>query len=231
MPKFKFAIVLPEDEVDSMLEALLDNVGFHDPVSLLPTDLDSKPFSIGGANLTEKTAQAFISLYGNKRRDSVFFPSGKSENVELLLSEQTVISVFSTAMHMQTLPIVHAEFCSGGLLLTFASDEVSVATNTIYAGFVMDRKRGEEGVLYRTNAEMFHPPESALFTHKLTREKAERANANGLDYDIDTIVVRKRIVLKLSALSPWEDMDAEEMKTLALNPWEDMDAKEMKRLF
>ena len=205
MPKFKFAMVLPEDEVDSMLEALLDNVGFHDPVSLLPTDLDSKPFSIGGADLTEKTAQAFISLYGNKRRDSVFCPSGKSENVELLLSEQTVISVFSTAMHMQTLPIVHAEFCSGGLLLTFASDEVSVTADTLYGGFVMDRKRGEEDLMFQT-------PYSALLAHNRAREAAECANAHpedGVDYDIGTIVVRKRIVQTLSALSPWADTESE----------------------
>lgn len=198
----KFAIILPENEANLILEPLLANVGFHGPVSLSSTGLDSKPFSIGC--LTEEIAQAFIKLYGNKRRDAFFHPSEKNGNVELLLSEETVVSVFSTAMHMQTLSIIHAEFCGRGLLLTFESDAVEVRTDTIFGGFA-HRKGGGEDLLFQT-------PYSALLAHNRAKEAAERVNSyseGAANYDVNDIIVRKRTIQTVSAMSPWIEADTE----------------------
>lgn len=196
----EFAIILPENEANSILEPLLANVGFHGLVSLSSTDLGSKPFSIG--YITEEIAQAFIKLYGNKRRDAFFHPSEKNENVELLLSEETVVSVFSSAMHMQTLSIIHAEFCGRGLLLTLESDAVEMRTDTIFGGFA-HRKGGGEDLLFQT-------PYSALLAHNRAKEAAELVNnhsGNAVAYDANDIIVRKRTIQTVSAMSPWVEAD------------------------
>lgn len=198
-----FAMILLEDEVIVALESLLANVGFHGIASLSPTDLDSKPFSIGC--LTEEMAHAFIKLYGSKRRDAVFRAPEKDDDVELLLSEETAISAFSAVTHMRTLPITHAEFCSSGLLLTLESDEVKVGTETIFGGFVPDRKGKKEDLLFQT-------PCSALLARNRAKEAAELATSHvkgGIDYDTDNIIVRKRIVQTVSASSSWVETDSE----------------------
>lgn len=192
----EFAMILTESECSEMLEPLFHEVGHHDSVKLRDTELDNRPFGVRG--IKEDTAAAFIDHYGSKKRDFVFiYHDGKV--VELLLSEETVISVFSKALHLPNGNITHIEFCDNGLLLTLGGCEVKQESDILYGGFATDLKSGKEDLLFTT-------PFSALLARNRAKENAENQNAHwedGVVYDTESIITRKRDVFTLTAMGPW----------------------------
>lgn len=140
----KFAMILTESEYSEMLEPLFHEVGHHEGIKLCDTELDNRPFGI--KNITENSATAFIDRYGDKKRDRVF----TEDTVELLLSEETVISIFCEALHLPNGNITHIEFCDNGLLLTLGGCDVKQESDTLYGGFATDMESGKEDLLFAT---------------------------------------------------------------------------------
>ena len=197
----KFAMILTDSECSEMLEPLFHEVGHHDGVNLCDTELDNRPFGI--KNITEESAATFINRYGNKKRDFVFIYHGDEEMVELLLSEETIISVLSKTLHLPDGCITHIEFCDDGLVLTLGGCDVKQESDTLYGGFATDVESGREDLLFTT-------PLSALLARNRAKEHAENQNAHvedGVLYDTDAIITRKRDVFTLTALGPWADVE------------------------
>lgn len=193
----KFAMILTESEYSEMLEPLFHEVGHHEGIKLCDTELDNRPFGI--KNITENSATAFIDRYGDKKRDRVF----TEDTVELLLSEETVISIFCEALHLPNGNITHIEFCDNGLLLTLGGCDVKQESDTLYGGFATDMESGKEDLLFATQF-------SALLARNRAKEHAENQNAHvedGVLYDTDAIITRKRDVFTLTVLGPWADAE------------------------
>lgn len=196
-----FAIILTESECSEMLEPLFHAVGHHDGVKLCDTELDSKPFGI--KSIKEESAAAFINRYGNKKHDFVFIYHGDEEMAELLLSEETVISIISKGLQLPDGSITHIEFCDNGLLLTLGGCDVKQESDTLYGGFATDVKSGKEDLLFTT-------PFSALLARNRAKEHAENQNAHvedGVVYDTESIITRKQDVFTLTAFGPWVDAE------------------------
>ncbi|PWL41216.1 MAG: hypothetical protein DBY43_05710 [Clostridiaceae bacterium] len=192
-----FAMILTESECSEMLEPLFHEVGHHEGIKLCDTELDNRPFGI--KNITENSATAFIDRYGDKKRDRVF----TEDTVELLLSEETVISIFCEALHLPNGNITHIEFCDNGLLLTLGGCDVKQESDTLYGGFATDMESGKEDLLFATQF-------SALLARNRAKEHAENQNAHvedGVLYDTDAIITRKRDVFTLTVLGPWADAE------------------------
>lgn len=192
-----FAMILTESECNEMLEPLFHEVGHHEGIQLCDTELDNRPFGI--RDIKEDSAAAFIARYGNEKRDRVF----TEDTVELLLSEETVIFIFSKALHLPDGSITHIEFCDDGLLLTFGGRNVKKESDTLYGGFATDMKSGREDLLFAT-------PFSALLARNRAKEHAENQNAHvedGVLYDTDAIITRKRDIFTLTAFGPWADIE------------------------
>lgn len=197
----KFAMILTESECNEMLEPLFHEVGHHEGIKLCDTELDSKPFGIKG--IKEESATAFINRYGSKKQDFVFIYHGDEEMVELLLSEETVISIISKGLQFPEESITHIEFCDNGLLLTLDGYNMKHESDTLYGGFATDMKSGREDLLFAT-------PLSALLARNRAKEHAENQNAHvedGVLYDTDAIITRKRDVFTLTVLGPWADAE------------------------
>ena len=197
----KFAMILTESEYSEMLEPLFHEVGHHEVIKLHDTELDSKPFGIKG--IKEESASAFINRYGSKKHDFVFIYHGNEDMVELLLSEGTVTSILSKGLQLPDGSITHIEFCDNGLLLTLDGCNVKQESDTLYGGFATDLKSGKEDLLFAT-------PFSALLARNRAKEHAENQNAHvedGVLYDTDAIITRKRDVFTLTALGPWADAE------------------------
>lgn len=193
----KFAMILTESECNEMLESFSYEVGHHEGIELFDSELDSRPFGIRG--IKEDSAAAFISRYGNEKRDRVF----TEDTVELLLSEETVISIFSKVLQLPDGSITHIEFCDNGLLLTLGGRNVKQESDTLYGGFATDVGSGKEDLLFTT-------PLSALLARNRAKEHAENQNAHvedGVVYDTESIITRKRDVFTLTAFGPWSDTE------------------------
>lgn len=201
----KVALIISETECAALLEPYFQKAGIFDNIRLQNTELDSRPFGVSG--IEQAKADAFIKKFGSKKRDKVFLSSGQSSGYELLLSEETVKKILSTALEPNRIDkcqnIEHIEFCDGGFLLTLSSHTITKTQDTIYGGFAVNMKSGEDVLMFTTSC-------SALLAKARAKERAEEKNKwskDGAVYDTDSIHVRSQNITAYTLSSQWTDLE------------------------